>query len=326
MTPDADDAAHDVAREEVFRSEREASRADAGTPDARAEERDWDAAVGDGVIVDRAERAARIERRLELPLLAFALLTIPALLIEHAATAQPLAGVAIALNWMIWLAFFAEAAIMLAVTPNRWRWVRSHPLDVAIVVLTPPFLPASLQAARALRLLRLLRLVKAGVLVRRMLSTEGVRDATVLGVLTILGGSAAFAAVEGRGMSTWEGMWWAITTVTTVGYGDMTPQTDAGRAIAIFVMFVGIGFVAILTAAAAERFMRSHGGDDRVSEQLTEILERLRALEQRTLASTPSTGGSDGAIHQQPLQAGPHDVEHRLNADVGRLEEDRPTR
>src|SRR3954466_9785125 len=45
--------------------------------------------------------------------------------------------------------------------------------------------------------------------------------------------------------------------VTTVGYGDVSPQTNAGRAIAIVVMLVGIGFVAILTAAAADRFMAS---------------------------------------------------------------------
>ena len=44
---------------------------------------------------------------------------------------------------------------MLAVVPDRGRWLRDHPLEVAIVVLTPPFLPASLQAARAFRLLRL---------------------------------------------------------------------------------------------------------------------------------------------------------------------------
>jgi voltage-gated potassium channel len=50
-------------------------------------------------------------------------------------------------------------------------------------------------------------------------------------------------------VSAWDGVWWAVTTVSTVGYGDITPTTDGGRAIAITVMLVGIGFVAILTAA-----------------------------------------------------------------------------
>ena len=50
-------------------------------------------------------------------------------------------------------------------------------------------------------------------------------------------------------------MWWAIVTVTTVGYGDIVPKTDAGRVIDIIVMLGGIGFLAVLTAAIAQRFI-----------------------------------------------------------------------
>jgi hypothetical protein len=89
---------------------------------------------------------------------------------------------------------------------------------VAIVILTPPFLPASLQAARVFRLLRLLRLLRAGILVRRLLTTEGVRDVAVLALLTVLGGGAAYSAVvTSQDLNTWDGVWWAIVTVTTVG-------------------------------------------------------------------------------------------------------------
>lgn len=163
-------------------------------------------------------------------------------------------------------------------------WIRKHPLEVAIVVLTPPFLPASMQAARVFRLLRLLRLLRLGILVRRFLSTEGIRDAAVLAARMVLGGGAAFAAVEkARHLSTWDGVWWAITTVTTVGYGDVSPQTDMGRMIAIAVMFVGIGFIAILTAAAAERFLRSQQAErpelEGVEQRLDEIMRRLDAME-----------------------------------------------
>jgi voltage-gated potassium channel Kch len=59
--------------------------------------------------------------------------------------------------------------------------------------------------------------------------------------MTALGGGAAFAAVEG--LSTWDGVYWAVTTMTTVGYGDVTSATDGGRPIAILVMVVGIGLL-----------------------------------------------------------------------------------
>ena len=100
------------------------------------------------------------------------------------------------MNWATWLAFLGEFVLMLAVVPDRGRWIRDHPLEVAIDVLTPPFLPPSLQAARVFRLLRLLRLLRAAVLLRRLLTTEGMRDAAVFALLTVLGGGAAFAAVE----------------------------------------------------------------------------------------------------------------------------------
>jgi voltage-gated potassium channel len=197
---------------------------------------------------------------LERPLLIAALLTIPAIALEESNVGPTWDTVDAVLNWTIWLVFVAEIVIMLRVVPDRGRWLREHPLEIAIVILTPPILPASLQAARAFRLLRVMRLLRLAKLTRRLFSTEGIRDAGVLAVVTILGGGAAFAAIENghhaQPVSAWDGVWWAITTVTTVGYGDFAPKTDAGRAVAIVVMLVGIGFIAILTAGAADRFLR----------------------------------------------------------------------
>lgn len=211
-----------------------------------------------------------------------ALLVVPA--IEQSEAGEPWSGIAVVINWGTWLAFLAEAVLMLGVVDDRRRWIRHHPLEVAIVLVTAPFLPASLQAARAFRLLRLLPLLRAGILTRRLLTTEGVRDVAVLTLVTVLGGGAAYSAVEtGQDLDTLDGVWWAFTTMTTVGYGDSVPQTSAGRAIAVVVMLVGIGFVAVLTAAAAERFLRGREAEEKRDEllsRLDEIAARLSALEQ----------------------------------------------
>jgi voltage-gated potassium channel len=100
---------------------------------------------------------------------------------------------------------------------------------------------------------------------------------------------AGYAAVEkGQHLSTWDGVWWAIVTVTTVGYGDSDPHTDGGRVIAIVVMLVGIGFIAILTAAAAERFVRGQRSEQRelegVERRLDEVLRRLETIDARERA------------------------------------------
>jgi hypothetical protein len=112
------------------------------------------------------ERSERMARRFELPILAAALLVIPVIVLEQADVGEPFDTIASVFNWLIWLAFLAEAVAMLSVVPDRWRWIRENPLDVAIVVLTPPFLPQSLQALRIFRLLRparVLVLVKASI-------------------------------------------------------------------------------------------------------------------------------------------------------------------
>lgn len=216
-----------------------------------------------------------------------AVLVIPVIAIEQSSLGEPWDTIAAVLNWAIWIVFALELAALLAVVDNRLRWLASHPLEVAIVVLTPPFLPASLQAARALRLLRLLRLVRVAPLARRVFSLDGLRYAGLLAVLTALGGGAAFAAAEGQSVSTWDGVWWAVTTMTTVGYGDISPETTLGRGVAIFVMLVGIGFVAVLTAALAQRFVATEVaeleeeiGQD-VDELELDIVTELRAVGDR---------------------------------------------
>jgi voltage-gated potassium channel len=231
------------------------------------------------------ERSRRVASAFEIPVVVAALPVIPVIAIEQSSLSDPWKTIAAVTNWIIWIVFAAELVAMLAVVPSRLRWLRDNPLEVAIVVLTPPLLPASLQALRAFRLLRLLRLLRLAKIARHSFSVEGVKYAALLAVLTALGGGAAFSAAE-KGHSTWDGVWWAVTTMTTVGYGDLSPQSDTGRVLGIFVMLVGIGFIALVTGAVAERFLAGDVQEieDEVAEEVeaTEaILRELRAVRER---------------------------------------------
>lgn len=200
------------------------------------------------------DRAERIARRFELPMLVAAVLVVPLLVLEESRPTDGWATVATVLNWGTWLAFATEVVVMLAVVPDRRRWLREHPVEVVVTLLTPPVLPPGLAIARLLRLLRILQLLRLVVPLRRFLSTDGLRYAAILAFMTMLGGGVAFASAE-REHSAWDGIWWAVTTMTTVGYGDVTPETDLGRIIAMVVMVVGIGFGTLLIGAIAERFV-----------------------------------------------------------------------
>lgn len=248
-------------------------------------------------------RSERVARRFDPWLLAAAVLVIPVMVIEQSEIADPWPAIAGVANWLIWLAFFAETVTMLAIVPNRGEWIRRHPIEVAIVLLTPPFFPASLQGLRAVRLLRLLRILRIMTAARRLFTLEGLQWAAVAGLLVILGGGAAFVAVEDQALSTWDGVWWALTTATTVGYGDVFPQTDAGRVIAMGVMSTGIGIVALFTAAIAGRFLRTditaavsevEADDDAILAEVAAIQHRLTHLEE-LLRSRTGQPGEPGA-------------------------------
>lgn len=230
------------------------------------------------------DRAARVQSRIDPVVIAAALLVVPTLFIEEAALGSPWDMIGAVANWFIWLVFAGEVVVMLTISPSRRAWLREHWIDVAIVVLTPPIVPAALQSLRILRLLRLVRLLKVAQIARQMFSLAGLRWASLVALMTVILGGLAFGAVE-RGeheVSAWDGIWWAITTVTTVGYGDYAPQTLGGRIISICVMGIGIGFVALLTAAAAERFIsRSDDAEAARRSEHEEIMARLDDLASR---------------------------------------------
>lgn len=202
-------------------------------------------------------RAIKAERIMNGPLMVAAALTLPSVALSEAHVGGTLEVIAQILNWGTWLAFSIEFVVMLALVPNKGKYLRHHPVEIVVVFLTPPVLPAALQSLRAIRLLRLLRLLKLAQLSNRVFSNEGLQYAALLTILTTVAGGSVFRAFEARNqhMSEWDGVYWAFTTMTTVG-SEFTATTIGGQITSVVILLVGISFVAMLTGAIAQRFLK----------------------------------------------------------------------
>ncbi|MDQ1486702.1 MAG: voltage-gated potassium channel [Actinomycetota bacterium] len=189
-----------------------------------------------------------------------------------------------AADWFIWALFVMEYATKLYLTPNRPRFVRTHLLDLAVIALP------------LLRPLRLLRLLRVAPLVMRtvrdgkaILGRRGLQFTMLVAVVVIFASAAAEAVLERTAKASnihgfGDGLWSALTTVTTVGYGDRFPVTAAGRGITIVLMLTGIAVFGAVTASIAAYLVESQKPDG-----LEEISDRLGRIE-ASLAALASTG------------------------------------
>jgi voltage-gated potassium channel len=95
----------------------------------------------------------------------------------------------------------------------------------------------------------------------------------------------------------WSGLWWALQTVTTVGYGDHVPANAEGKALAGIVMVTGIGFLSVVTASISAGFVESarrrRGDDDDVTARLDRIERLLEELASPVAGDAPSPGATE---------------------------------
>lgn len=231
----------------------------------------------------------------EWSLFFLALLLVPLILIQVTTTdPQTLFAVEIA-NALIWLAFAADLVYLYRRSSDPRAFARQHWLDLAIVLLSPPFiLPAEVASLRLLRILRLVRLLAVvGRLQKgtgRALGRQGLAYIGVLGAFFVFVGGVSIHELEpDRAPTVWEGMWWAIVTLTTVGYGDISPATFEGRVLAAFLMVSGLAVVGALAGSIGALFLGGDAGPSETERRLeamqTELAEIRGLLEPAREAS-----------------------------------------
>ena len=208
----------------------------------------------------REKLRERLDRYLDLPLaLASILLVLIAVIELSGELTEPWRGRLVVLGWVLWGLFFAEFAVKFALALNKRAYLKSHPLD--ILVLLVPFLRflRLLQVLRATRAFPVFRLLVFGgrgsgavvtLLRRRRLGQLG-----LISVLVILIGAAAGYALEagapgGTIKDFGDALWWSAALVTTVG-SELYPVTAGGRLLGFFLMLYALGIFSYFIASIA---------------------------------------------------------------------------
>jgi voltage-gated potassium channel len=210
---------------------------------------------------DRPDRLVQWEQRTEIPLAVAALVFLAAYAVRVLARHLPEAVLDLCLAVILaaWALFAVDYAVRWYLSGQRLRFVRTHLLDTAVLLLP---------------LLRPLRIVKVYEAVQRRHGRPRLalhaRVIAYSGLSTFLLGFAGALAVyqqerdaPGTTMPTFgPAVWWTCATLTTVGYGDVTPVTPMGRLIAVGVMVIGLALLAAVTGTFASWLLQVFARED----------------------------------------------------------------
>jgi voltage-gated potassium channel len=240
---------------------------------------------------ERSEAFEQFSRVVDGPLMILALVMIPLIIVPLIMDLPPSMDHAlVAIDYLIWAAFTVEYVVKLWLAPDRWRFVKANLPDLVIVVV-PMLRP--LRILRGVRLLRLLRLARLEAFAveglseaRAVLRRRGLSWVLLIALALNLIAAALVLSFErdtpaSNIHSYPDALWWAVTTITTVGYGDRFPMSPAGRGVAVVLMVSGIALFGIITASIAAYFVEHKTEQDDVAARLDRILERLDAIESR---------------------------------------------
>ena len=201
-----------------------------------------------------------------------------------------------AVTWSAWAVFAVDYVARVVLAPERRRYVIRHLHDLAVIVL--PLL-------RPLRLLRLVTVI--GALNRRAGSSLRGRVAVyVTGGTTLLAAVGALAMLDaertapGANITTiGDALWWSVTTITTVGYGDRYPTTTTGRVIAVGLMLAGIALLGVVTATLASWLIERVSAENATTRaasaaQVEALMAEIRALPGPVADVPPGLEGAQG--------------------------------
>ncbi|MCE7792323.1 potassium channel family protein [Salipaludibacillus sp. CUR1] len=189
-------------------------------------------------------------------------------------------------DFFIWMLFVVDYFFRVSISEQKWHYIKKHPLD--LIAIIP--LDAIFRLARLARLVRVLRLFAIGMRyykpVHDILKRNGLQKAFTIVIALIFAGAIPIVLVEDSITTYHDAVWWSIVTATTVGYGDISPETILGRLIAVIFMVFGIGLIGLLTGTIATYFIDNKQNIETADKQIEFVkseLDRIDELSNREI-------------------------------------------
>ena len=241
----------------------------------------------EGIRRQEAKQARLWGKRFERPMIVIALLIPLQLYVESLGLIG--SSSAYVIDWVIWLFFLAETVVLLSLTKQPIRYLLGNWMNLVVILGGIPILWEVTPLTGVLRSLRLLLLL--GLLLRisrstrRLLAQNHLGSTLVVTALVVVMAGVLIAGIDPNIESPGEGIWWALVTVTTVGYGDVVPVTPAGRLFAAILILGGVILFALLTANISAFLIdrRIDQDDEDLMAKLNETNQRLDRIEQQLL-------------------------------------------
>lgn len=224
------------------------------------------------------ESDTRAGRAFDIVLIWAILASVAVVVLDSVATIGARVGTAfVVLEWSFTALFTAEYLARLACVRHPWRYARSVFGIIDLLAVMPTWLALlapemhALIDVRILRLLRIFRVLKMSEYVAEYRALGAALRASRRKILVFLSFVLMVVLVMGTLMYVVEGaangftsipmgIYWAVTTMTTVGFGDITPKTDLGRTIASLMMLLGWGILAVPTGIVSAEFTAQRFG------------------------------------------------------------------
>ena len=229
---------------------------------------------------------SKVEKFYEIPVFIALVSLIPVIIIEY--RDSPLKELANFVNWGIWIIFLLEYVHLFILSGNKKEYFLNHKIELFIVLASIPFVPRGLESSRFLRFIRLPRLLrlfqlfrlaavlaKFGTAIKTIFNSRGLRFIVYATIFLIIFFGFLFYIAEPEVETFTDGIWWALVTITTVGYGDITPYTALGRIVASSLMILGIGFIATITAAVSTYFLSNFGDKETTLDDIVKKLDNI---------------------------------------------------